>query len=118
MGAHALAMPRQEERRTRRVALRGEFDYVYDGLEQGRATWRSISLEGACIQIGRYLRPGRTIRIDYFGLEMNMRVVWCRPASGSERFVAGVQVLNGGPELALMTLMAVAQRLTAPSRAS
>lgn len=118
MGAHAWAMPRQEERQARRVALRGEFGYVYDGSEQGRATWRSISLEGACIEIGRYLRPGRTIRIDYFGFEMHMRVVWCRPANRSERFVAGVQVLNGGPELALITLMAVAQRLTVPVRAS
>ena len=118
MGAHALALPRQEERRARRVTLHGEFDYEYDGDERGRATWRSISLEGACIDAGRYFRPGRTLRIDYRGLEMNMRVVWCRPMNGGERFVSGVQVLNGGPELALMTLMAVVQRLVAPTAAN
>lgn len=118
MGAHALAMPRHEERRTRRVALRGEFEYTFDDAERGQAIWRSISLDGACIEIGRYLRPGRKLRIDYRGLEMNMRVVWCRAVQGSENFVVGVQVLNGGPELALMTLMAVAQRLVAPARES
>jgi len=111
MGAHALAMPRQEERRTRRVALRGEFEYQYEDGEVGRATWKSISLDGACLQAGRYLRPGRKIRVDYRGVEMNLRVVWCRASNGGENFVAGVQILNGGPELALMTLMAVVQRL-------
>ena len=115
MGAHALAMPRHEERRAHRITLRGEFEFVYDDDQSGRATWRSISLEGACIQTGRYLVPGRAMRIDYRGLEMKMRVVWCRPVNGGERFVSGVQVLNGGPELALMTLMAVVQRLVSPA---
>ncbi len=116
MGAHALAMPRHEERRARRVTLHGEFEYDYDGNERGHATWRSISLDGACIEAGRYFRPGRLLRIDYLGLEMTMRVVWCRPVNGGANFVSGVQVLNGGPELALMTLMAVVQRLVAPAR--
>lgn len=112
MGAHALAMPRQEERRTRRVALEGDFDYIYDG-EPGRGSWRTISMDGACIKAGRYLRPGRQLQLDYRGMELTARVVWCRPMNNGESFVAGIQVLNSGPELALMTLMAVAQRLVA-----
>ena len=114
MGAHALAMPRHEERQAHRVVLAGQFNYEFEA-EAGRGAWRSISLDGACIQTGRYMRPGRPLRIEYLGLELNARVVWCRPMNNGESFVTGVQVLNGGPELALMTLMAVARRLVAPA---
>jgi hypothetical protein len=114
MGAHALAMPRQDERRTRRVALSGDFSYEYDG-EAGRASWKTISLDGACINAGRYFRPGGTLRVEFRGMELTARVVWCRPVNNGESFMTGLRVINGGPELALMTLMAVAQRLVARS---
>lgn len=113
MGAYALAMPIREERRSGRVPLAGSFECEYEDGVQGEATWRSISLEGACIQIGRYLLPGRKLRVSYHGLELDLRVVWCRAAGSQEWFVAGVQVLNSGPELALMTLTALVQRLAA-----
>ena len=113
MGALALAMPVREERRSGRVPLSGTFKCQYEDGVQGLATWRSISLDGACIQIGRYLRPGRTMRIAYHGLDLELRVVWCRPAANEEWFTAGVQVVDGGPELALMTLMALVRRLAA-----
>lgn len=113
MGAvEALAVPAREERQSGRLAYHGEFAYEYEDGDHGTASWRSISADGACIQIGRYLRPGRRLRIDFHGLELNMRVVWCLPVHGGQRFVAGVQLLNGGPELALVTLMAIVQRLT------
>ena len=110
MGVVALAMPMQDERKSRRLPMTGGFKYEHEDGERGDALWRSISLDGACMQIGRYLRPGRTMRASYQGLDLNMRVVWCRAIDG-ENFVAGVRVINGGPEMALMTLMAVARRL-------
>ncbi len=113
MGAYALTMPAQEERRFGRVPMAGSFECEYEDGVQGEAAWRSISLEGACVQLGRYLRPGRTMHVSYHGLDLELRVVWCRPAASEEWFVAGVQVMNGGPELALMTLMALVQRLAA-----
>jgi len=109
MGA-VLAMPKQDERKSRRLPLTGGFEYEHSDGEHGEASWRSISLDGACVQIGRYLRPGRQMRVSYRGHDMIMRVVWCR-ATGDENFLAGVQVVNGGPELALVTLMAAARRL-------
>lgn len=111
MGSLALAMPQNEERRFGRVPMAGGFECHYEDGVEGLATWRSISLEGACVRLGRYQRPGRTMRANYHGLNLELRVVWCRPAANEEFFVAGVQVMNGGPELALMTLMALVQRL-------
>jgi hypothetical protein len=111
MGAVALAMPMQDERKSRRLPLTGGFEYEHSNGEHGKASWRSISKDGACMQIGHFVRPGRTMRAFYHGLNLNLRVVWCRPAGSEDWFVAGVQVVNGGPELALMTLMAAARRL-------
>lgn len=113
MAAEALSIPVHEERRSGRVPFNEDFEYEYDDGQRGMASWRSISAEGACIQIGRYLRPGRRVSIDFHGLDLNMRVVWCLPTADGQRFVAGVQVLNSGPELALVTLMAIVQRLRA-----
>lgn len=110
MGAVALAMPVQDERKSRRLPLSGNFEYEYENGEQGLGCWLSISTEGACVQLGSYLRPGRQMRVSYHGLDVTLRVVWCCPV-GEGRFVAGVQVLRGGPELALVTLMAVVQRM-------
>lgn len=110
MGAVALAMPMQDERKSRRLPLSGKFEYEYENGEQGQGCWLSISTDGACVQLGSYLRPGRQMRATYHGLEVTLRVVWCRPA-GEGRFVAGVQVLRGGPELALVTLMTIVQRM-------
>ncbi len=110
MGTLALAMPMQEERKSSRLPLTGKFEYLHEDGQQGEAIWCSISTEGACIQLGSYLRPGRQMRAKYHGLDMTLRVVWCRPVDAG-RFVAGVQVLRGGPELALVTLMAIVQRM-------
>lgn len=115
MGA-VLAMPMQDERKSSRLPLSGKFEYLHDDGQQGEAYWRSISTEGACIQLGSYLRPGRQMRAVYHGVEMTLRVVWCRPVDAG-KFVAGVQVLRGGPELALVTLMAVVQRMVGVQRA-
>lgn len=116
MGAVALAMPVQEERKARRLPLTGIFEYMHEDGAQGQGCWLSISTEGACVQLGSYLRPGRQMRVSYHGLDMTLRVVWCRPV-GDGRFVAGVQVLRGGPELALMTLMTVVQRMVSVQNA-
>ncbi len=49
MGAIALAMPMQDERKSRRLALTGRFKYEHEDGEHGEASWRSISLDGACV---------------------------------------------------------------------
>jgi len=99
-----------ESRETPRVPFAGAFDYEYEGGEAGTGLWRSMSPDGACVQVGRYMRPGRVLRVRYYGCELVLRVVWCRQADASVRFVAGVQLVEGGPELALMTLMALVRR--------
>lgn len=113
MGAAALASPTTEERRSRRVPFRGEIEYRYGGSESGKAQWCSVGREGACIRIGRYLRPGRRIRVECHGLDLEARVIWCRATAGGDHFVAGLQIVNGGAEASLLALSAIVQRLIA-----
>ncbi len=113
MDASALAIPTTEERRSRRVPLRGEIEYRYDDDESGKAQWCSVGREGACVRIGRYLRPGRYIRVEYHDLDLEARVIWCRARAGGDHFVAGLQIVNGGAEASMLALSAIAQRLIA-----
>ena len=113
MGASAITIPTTEERRSRRVPYRGEFEYRYDASESGKAQWCSIGREGACIRIGRYLRPGRRMRVECHGLDLEARVIWCRATADGDRFVAGLQIVNGGAEASMLALSAIVQRLIA-----
>ncbi len=113
MGAATLTIPPTEERRSRRVPFRGEIEYRYDGNESGKAQWCSVGREGACIRIGRYLRPGRHIRVQCHGLDLEARVIWCRATAEGDHFVAGLQIVNGGAEASMLALSAIAQRLIA-----
>ncbi len=113
MGASALTIPTAEERRSRRIPFRGEFEYRYDGNEGGKAEWCSVGREGACVRIGRYLRPGRRMRVETHGLDLEARVVWCRATEEGDRFVAGLQIVNGGAEASMLALSAIVKRLVA-----
>ena len=113
MGAHAFAIPATDERRTRRVPLRGQFEFRSGDDETGKAEWRGLSRNGACIQTGRYLRPGREIRIISHGLELDARVVWSRAKEDGERFIAGLTLINKTPEASLLMLTAIVQRFVA-----
>ena len=113
MGAQVLTIPGVDERRSGRAPYHGEFEYRYDGNERGKAEWCSVGREGACVRIGRYLRPGRRVRFEFHGLDLEARVVWCRATSDGDRFVAGLQIVNGGAEASMLALSAIVQRLIA-----
>ena len=113
MGAYALTIPHVDERRSRRAPFHGEFEYRYDGNQSGKAEWRSVGREGACIRIGRYLSPGRRMTVDCRGLELEARIIWCRATAGGDHFVAGLQIVNGGAEASMLALSAIVQRLIA-----
>lgn len=111
MGTHALAIPATDERASRRIPFQGKFEYRCDEDECGVAEWRSVSREGVCIRIGRYLRPGRHMRVAFYGLELRARVIWCSATADGNHFVAGLRVVNSGPEASMLTLSAIVQRL-------
>ena len=113
MGASALTIPTTEERSSGRTQFRGQFEYRYDADENGKAQWCSVGREGACIRIGRYLSPGKRMRVECQGLELEARVIWCRATVDGDHFVAGLQIINGGAEASMLALSAIAQRLTA-----
>ena len=113
MGAHALTIPRVDERRSGRAPFHGEFEYRYDTDHSGMAEWCSVGREGACVRIGRYLRPGRLVRFECHGLDLEARVIWCRATSDGDRFVAGLQIVDGGAEASMLALSAIVQRLIA-----
>ena len=48
-----------------RSPMTGGVAYLYDCGEIGRATWRDVSADGASIQMGRYLRPSRTVVLRF-----------------------------------------------------
>ena len=89
-----------------RVACRGPLHYIDAAGQPGEAQWLEISRVGARLQLGRYLRPGGTLTIVLAVSEevehtLPARVIWCRPAPGSEAFVAGLRVQRPRPEAAL-----------------
>ena len=73
----------------------GKFRYYDDTDEHGVANWCTVSKDGACISINRYLRPGRSLVIVGEGAPLHGRIVWCRPMDGSTSFIAGVRILKG-----------------------
>ncbi|MCC6143977.1 MAG: PilZ domain-containing protein [Candidatus Hydrogenedentes bacterium] len=88
-----------------RTPLNGSFRYV---TAQGESTglWRNISRVGACVELGRYLMPGRSVRLllnptELDAVEVEAQVVWCRQVPGRLCFEAGVRIYRRQPETAL-----------------
>lgn len=101
MNAEAMVMPETDERNSERVQFDGPLSYRYDLNEHGFAKWCSVGREGACISLGRYLRPGRHVTLmsgsEAEGpLEISGRIVWCRPTSDGREFVAGLRIFDDG----------------------
>lgn len=110
MSAEALAIPLEDERHDNRLPFDGEFEFACDG-QAGKAHWSSMSHQGACITIGRYLRPTRLIRIEKDGHEIFGTVVWCQPTTNSESFVAGIRFIDGSVEASFIVLSAMVQQM-------
>ena len=94
--------------RERRTSLKGSVEIAYDGESTGKARWMDVSRVGACIYLGRYLRPGRTLTLRFESplvsnrqLEVTARVVWCRPEKNSPHYTVGLLIQRDTPEMAL-----------------
>ena len=79
----------------------GELEYRYGNAEQGKAVWCSFGRDGACIRMGRYLRPGRhVLLIDESDgdapAEFSGRIVWCRPGADGRSYIAGIYLFDDG----------------------
>lgn len=79
----------------------GELEFRYGNDEQGKAVWCSVGRDGACIRMGRYLRPGRhVLLIDYSAGELPAEfsggIVWCRPGADGRSYIAGVYLFDDG----------------------
>ena len=92
MSAKHVFRGSSDERRSRRIPFGGEFRYLDDLEEGGKATWCSIGENGACIRIGRYLRPGRRLLLLWNSAPLLARIVWCKPTLGDQAFVAGIKI--------------------------
>lgn len=110
MSAEALELTIQDERVESRTSVHGTFEYTCDGQE-GTGCWSSMSHDGACIKLGRYMRPTRLIRITKDGHDIFGSVVWCRPTTNSETFVAGIRFIDGGVEASFLILSAMVQQM-------
>jgi hypothetical protein len=101
-------MQQTEQMREQRVTLEGRLVYEYADGEHGVALWHDVSRVGARIQLGRYLRPGRLVCLEFdspLGTEaivtVEVQVVWCRQVAGAPEFVAGLRVRRRTPEEAI-----------------
>ena len=105
-----------------RRAMEGVLRYSADGSDAGAAQWLDVSRVGAGMRLGRYLRPGRLVRLRFAsplaaGKEetLTARVIWCQPASDGPDFFAGVQVRRDAPRAALAFSMLGEGREPAPA---
>ena len=101
-------MQQIQQMREQRTALEGKLVYEYADGEHGVALWHDVSRIGARIHLGRYLRPGRLICLEFASplepectISAEVQVVWCRQVQGAPEFVAGVRVRRRTPEEAL-----------------
>lgn len=110
MSAEAIELNMENERSNARTEVHGEFEYTCDG-QKGTGCWSSMSHDGACLRLGRYLRPTRLIRIEKDGHEIFGSIIWCRPTQHSESFVAGIRFIDGGIEASFLILSAMVQQM-------
>ena len=98
MNAQSTQAVGVDERSGDRYTHSGLVQYRYALGEMGLATWCSVGREGACIRVGRYLRPGRHVILSS---ELSGRIVWCRPTTDGLTYVAGLRVFREDPQSAL-----------------
>ncbi len=88
------------EPRAARIPMRGTVSYTSASGSLGQARWMDASWNGARLRLGRYLRPGQRIQLNFeseasaSGLACaEARVMWCQPQAESVEFDAGLHVL-------------------------
>lgn len=106
MSVEMAVLGETDQRETERFPHAGSLEYRYGIGEKGRATWHDVGRDGVCIQLGRYLRPGRSIvvvrqerELHDEPLELKGRVIWCRPSGDGETYLVGIKVHRSGVEL-------------------
>lgn len=106
MSMELVAPGAVDQRECERFAHVGVLEYRYGLDEQGLAAWHDVSRDGVCVQLGRYLRPGRSIvvvraqrELHDEPLELKGRVAWCRPAGDDESYLVGIKIHRSGVEL-------------------
>jgi len=106
MSSEAIAITANEARVTKRVPYAGTIQFTANKHE-GAATWTNISTNGAGIELGRYLRPGRVIQVNTVASSFTGVVMWCKPISGSDTYEAGLRMVNDNIESSFVVLSAV-----------
>lgn len=91
-----------------RRPVSGKVACAYGSGELASAAWRDVSRDGASIELGRYLRPGRRLTLRFAApwdasseMELEACVAWCRTGPDTRRFLAGLRVLRDQPEAAV-----------------
>lgn len=91
-----------------RTRMQGRLAYTCDAGHAGHAQWLDLSRVGACILLGRYVKPGRELRLRLDSplasggrLELRARVLWCRQVQQGPEFAAGLYIRRDTPEMAL-----------------
>lgn len=108
--------------REARKELAGPVTYDYDTGGLGIASWKDLSWNGARIRLGRYLRPGREIRLTFTtpvaesGMaSVTTKVAWCSQTQDGVDFEAGLQIVRRDSEAALMFAVLCQERSTKES---
>lgn len=94
-----------KQRAFTRVPFEHTLRWSYAPGEAGVACVCNISRGGLSVAMGRYLRPGRVVLVQFDDLDFNgealafdARIVWCCSSrDGHDGFHAGLQVLHGKP---------------------
>lgn len=105
MNMSGLAIENEDQRVSERLVAFGTLVYQDSPHDKGWARWCSVSRDGACIHLGRYLRPGKHLMLRTgrtedagTGAEFKARVVWCRPVAAGAQFVAGLKIIHDTPD--------------------
>jgi len=91
----------KDQRRSARASYSGKATYRYARDDGGSATVVNLCPSGACLALGRYLRPGRFMLLALEAdssprttIELKTQVVWCRPTKNIGVFLTGVRILH------------------------
>lgn len=102
-----------EERQGARIPFSGSLSYrEFNSGDEGHAQWQDMSLGGASVRLGRYLRPGRRLELNYQGSYFPARVVWSQADGPLGQFQAGLSFDGHTPEPMLLTLAALRRTQT------
>lgn len=95
----------REKRRYGRLPFSENMRYQCAAHDAGQARCLDAGRGGFRVHLGRYLRPGRLVMLEMAdpahpteAVELKGRVVWCRPASESCMFEAGVRIFSESEE--------------------